>query len=264
MKVSLNGENVLLDQAEFEKIFDEKNIVIIVNGYQVDSPVKIKDFDIIHVIRKGELPNEQVLETMMAARHTPGVHSKVKGAKVAIAGLGGLGSNIAANLARVGVGYLKLIDFDVVEPSNLNRQNYYVKHLGMKKTDATKSILEDINPFVTVDVVDVKVEKDNIVELFGDVDIIVEAFDKAEYKALLINEALDKLSDKYIVAASGMAGYFSANEIKTVRKFKRLYVCGDGINGAKFGSGLMAPRVSVCAGHQANQVLRIILEEYDV
>ncbi len=74
----------------------------------------------------------------MIARHTPNLHNKLKSGKVAVLGLGGLGSNIAISLSRVGVGEIILVDYDVVEPSNLNRQQYFVKHIGMKKNRGTK------------------------------------------------------------------------------------------------------------------------------
>lgn len=205
------------------------------------------------------IPEREELESMMAARHTPDVHEKVKKGKVAIAGLGGLGSNIAIILARIGVGQLLLVDYDIVEPSNLNRQSYYISHLGMPKTIALKKQIEEINPFIRVETKDAEVTEDNVKELFCGNDIICEAFDKPEAKSLLVNTALEQLPDIKIIAASGMAGYDSSNLIRTIRPMKNLYICGDLENGAKVGRGLMAPRVQICAGHQANMVLRLVL-----
>jgi sulfur carrier protein ThiS adenylyltransferase len=176
-----------------------------------------------------------------------------------VAGLGGLGSNISVLLARTGVGHLLLVDFDTVEPSNLNRQSYYVSHLGMAKTDAMVQQLRQINPFITVESKTVRVTSENASTLFHDCDIVCEAFDNPVAKAELINSMLSQFPDKPIVAASGMAGFGSSNEIQTRKKFRNLYVCGDGETGAAVGNGLMAPRVTVCAAHQANMVLRLIL-----
>lgn len=207
---------------------------------------------------------EEELEGMMIARHTPNVHKKLKKGKVAIAGLGGLGSNVAIILARIGVGQLLLVDFDVVELSNLNRQNYNMSHLGMPKTVALKKQIEEINPFIKVETQNTKVTEDNIVDLFSEYDIICEAFDKPEAKSTLVNVALKQLRSIKIVAASGMAGYDSSNLIKTLRPMSRLYLCGDFENEAKIGNGLMAPRVLICAGHQSNMILRLLLEIEDV
>jgi sulfur carrier protein ThiS adenylyltransferase len=203
--------------------------------------------------------NRDEFEAVMAARHTPAVHEKLKASRVAIAGLGGLGSNIAVSLARLGVGELLLVDHDAVELSNLNRQSYFIPHLGMKKTDALKSLLADINPFINVKTVDAYVTEDNAVDLFNGYNIVCEAFDNPESKAVLVSTLLSKLPEVKIVAASGLAGFGSSNDIKTCKSFGRLYVCGDGASDAELGLGLMSPRVQICAGHQANMALRLIL-----
>ena len=123
-------------------------------------------------------------------RNVKGISEKLKKAKVCILGLGGLGSNVAVLLARAGLGSLKLVDFDIVEASNLNRQQYRISHIGMKKTEAIKSILKEINPFVKIDTLDIKVDRENILSVVGDVEIVVEAFDRAETKAMAIEELL--------------------------------------------------------------------------
>jgi len=178
--------------------------------------------------------------------------------KVAVAGLGGLGSNIAVMLARSGVGRLLLVDFDSVSESNLNRQYYATRHIGMYKTVALEIQLADIAPSVTVEIQTVKVTEENVAELFKDYDVICEAFDNPQSKAMLINELLPE--GKIIVSGSGMSGFGSCNDITTKRVFKNLYVCGDGGEGTKF----FAPRVSVCAGHQANMILRILMGIEDI
>jgi len=204
------------------------------------------------------MPNREEYESMMAARHTPAVHNKLKEGKVAVAGLGGLGSNISVMLAQAGVGKLLLVDFDVVELSNLNRQHYDLTHLGMLKTDALKKQIEKINPFIETETGTLKVTEENVMTVFNGYPIVCEAFDNPQYKAMLVNALLAQ-GGQTIVAASGMAGFDSANTIKTRQRFKNLYVCGDFKTPVQEGSGLMAPRVAVCAAHQANMVLRLLL-----
>ncbi|MFD3156241.1 sulfur carrier protein ThiS adenylyltransferase ThiF [Haloimpatiens sp. FM7330] len=268
MKIFLNEKAHIVK--ENSTAFSVRNMInknadiVILNGFSLSKDTKLKEDDRLILIRKGQMPKKDELENFLVARHTPGVHAKVKRAVVGVAGLGGLGSNIAISLGRLGIGKLVLVDFDIVEPSNLNRQQYFIKHLGMKKTEAIKELLYQINPFVSVETKDIYLDKTNVEEIFKDVDIIVEAFDNPKSKAELINTALIKLSNKPIVSASGMAGYYSSNTIKTKRVMKNLYVVGDGVSEAKPGCGLMAPRAAIAANHQANMVLRIILGHEEV
>jgi len=122
-----------------------------------------------------------------------------------------------------------------------------------------KDNLHRINPGTTVTIFNKKVDKDNLTDIFRDVDILVEAFDQAEQKAMLTNTFLRKFPQKYLVAASGVAGYESSNTIKTTKITDHFYLCGDGTTAAKPGCGLMAPRVGIAAHHQANTVLRLLL-----
>ena len=246
---------------EIRNKFKSDADIVILNGFPIKEDYELKDGDKVTLIKRGEVPKEEELEALMVSRHTPEVHRKVKGAKVAIAGLGGLGSTVALALGRSGVGYLKIIDFDVVEPSNLNRQQYFIKHIGMKKCDALKAILYEINPFIKVDSMDICVEPDNIEELFEDMDIVIEAFDGAENKAMIVRETLIKTKKPKIISASGMAGYYSNNLIESKKVNSRLYMCGDFKNEAKINEGLMAPRVGIAACHEANMALRLILGE---
>ena len=193
-------------------------------------------------------------------RNVKGIAKKLKKAEVCILGLGGLGSNVAVLLARVGIGSLKLVDFDTVEASNLNRQQYRISHIGIKKTEAMKSIIKEINPFVEVDILDIKVDRENIYSTVGDIKIVVEAFDRAETKAMILEELLtDK--NKIVVSASGMAGLGSANEIVTRKIKDNFYLIGDNYSDYEEYSGIMSTRVMICAAHQANMVLRLILGE---
>ena len=199
-------------------------------------------------------------EEDLLKRNVKGIFEKLKKAKVCILGLGGLGSNVAVLLARSGIGYLKLVDFDIVEASNLNRQQYRISHIGMKKTEAIKTIIKEINPFVEIDTLDIKVDRENIYSIVGDIEIVVEAFDRAETKAMTLEELLTN-KNKIVVSASGMAGLGSANEIITRRIKDNFYLIGDNYSDYEEYSGIMSTRVMICAAHQANIVLRIILGE---
>ena len=180
-----------------------------------------------------------------------------------IAGLGGLGSNVAYSLARIGVGHLHLIDFDVVDITNLNRQQYFMEHIGMPKTDALKSLLLKINPYLDIRTDCVKVTEANLKELFEDAQIVCEAFDNPEAKAMLVNGILEYFPEKKLVSATGMAGYESSNTICTKRMMKNFYLCGDRVTEPTYGNGLMAPRVAICAAHEANMITRLLLGEYE-
>ncbi len=202
-----------------------------------------------------ELKEEDLLK-----RNVKGTSEKLKEAKVCILGLGGLGSNVAVLLTRSGIGYLKLVDFDIVEASNLNRQQYRISHIGIKKTEAMKSIIREINPFVETEVLDIKIDRKNIYSTVGDIEIVVEAFDRAETKAMLMEELLTN-TNKIVVSASGMAGLGSANEIVTRKIRNNFYLIEDNYSDYEEYSGIMSTRVMICAAHQANVVLRLILGE---
>jgi sulfur carrier protein ThiS adenylyltransferase len=235
--------------------------VVIYNGFPVTSDHLLKEGDEIVFIKKGEIPSSEEFECLMMARHTPGIHQRIKKSVVGIAGLGGLGSAVAIALARIGVGRLILVDFDVVEPSNLNRQQYFIHQIGMPKVDALQENLLKINPYVRIRTYKEKLDRNNVERIFEEAEVVVEAFDRADEKAMLINMVSEKMSDKYIVAASGVAGYGENNEIKTVRFSSKIFIVGDHKTAAQPGVGLMAPRVGIVAHHQANTVLRILLGE---
>ena len=188
---------------------------------------------------------------------------KLNHARVAVAGLGGLGSHIAVMLARSCVGTLRIIDFDNVDVSNLNRQEYYLEHIGRAKTECLKEKLLSINPYLNVVADNVKITPDNLETLFANEKIVCEAFDSAVQKAMLVNGLLSAFPDIKLVSGSGMAGWADTNLIKTRKVFRNFYVCGDEQNEIKDNLPLMAARVSVCAGHQANKVIQLILEEGD-
>jgi len=196
-------------------------------------------------------------EKELYSRNLPDIQEKLKLGSVAIAGLGGLGSNIAVMLARIGVGELFLVDFDKVEPSNLNRQHYNSNHLGQLKTDSMRSQLRAINPYIKVKTLAAKITAENAASLFAEYSLVCEALDKEQIKADFVSVMISE--GKTVVAASGMNGTGSSNTITTQQKLARLYVSGDGIPPAEVGIGFMAPRVMICAAHQANMITRLLL-----
>ena len=163
--------------------------------------------------------SREQLDQAFDARFPEEMRTKLRNARVAVAGLGGLGSNIAVMLARSGVGELLLVDFDTVDVTNLNRQMYLIPQLGKPKAEALPEILYQINPYL-----------------------------------------LMQCPKTIVVSGNGMAGYADANEIRTCQVMKRLYVCGDQSTDVGNGIGLIAPRVAVCAAHEANKVLQLIMQ----
>lgn len=208
-----------------------------------------------------KIPTKQEIEEALEMRHTKAVQEKISNAQVAICGLGGLGSNIAFALARCGIGKLHLIDFDCVDLTNLNRQQYGITQLGRPKPEALKEELLAINPYLQIKTDFVKITEENIGELLKEESYICEAFDVPEQKAMLTNYILEHFPKKYLVGASGMAGYGNSNSIQTKRVLKNYYLCGDGVSDIEHCGGLMAPRVMLCAAHQANQIIELIIQQ---
>ena len=210
------------------------------------------------------IPTKEEWIKALAERHGKELQQAFSSATVAICGLGGLGSNIAIHLARAGIGRLILIDFDRVDITNLHRQQYKASQIGMYKTDALAENLREINPYIEFEAQTERITEDNAVKFLQGADIICEAFDDAECKAILTNTVLSELPDKYLVAASGMAGMGTTNSIKTRRITSRFYLCGDETSEVSENIGLVAPRVALCAAHQAHTVLRILAKQFEV
>ena len=177
---------------------------------------------------------------------------------IGIAGLGGLGSNAAVSLARAGVGRLVLIDFDIIEEENLNRQYYFFDQIGKRKVEAIEDNIKRINPEIKLDLHNIKLEKGFMSKLFSDVDVIIEALDDAKIKTEFIEEILLNLPSKSIVAASGVTGYGNSERIKT-RKLGNLYLCYDDKALSSEDDMLFAPRVCLIANWQANIAIEILL-----
>jgi sulfur carrier protein ThiS adenylyltransferase len=210
------------------------------------------------------IPTKEEWNKALEERHGKELYRAFSSATVAICGLGGLGSNIAIALARAGIGKLILVDFDRVDITNLHRQQYKADQIGMYKTDALAENLREINPYIELEAHTERITEENAVTLLSDADVICEAFDDAEYKAMLTNTVLSELPDKYLVAASGMAGMSETNSIKTRRITSKFYLCGDETSEVSDGIGLVAPRVALCAAHQAHTVLRILAKQFEV
>jgi sulfur carrier protein ThiS adenylyltransferase len=133
---------------------------------------------------------------------------------VGIAGCGGLGSNCAVALARVGVGHLIIVDFDIISESNLNRQYYFYDQIGTPKIQALKENIERINPLVKVTAINLKLDDQNIKDIFDGVDVLVEAFDRSDQKQIIIESALALWPDRPLVIGIGMAGWGGSDMIK--------------------------------------------------
>ena len=209
-------------------------------------------------------PTKAEMERALEVRHGKVLQERFSRASGAVCGLGGLGSNVAIALARAGIGRLHLIDFDRVELSNLNRQQYGVSQLGIYKTEAMKQIISGVTPYCDVTIDTVRLTEENIGWLTENEEIICECLDGAESKAMLVNRILENQPEKYVVAASGMSGLHGANSIQTRRVTQRLYVCGDGKSDVEVDGTLFASRVMCCAAHQANTVLRIVAGKFEV
>ena len=209
------------------------------------------------------IPTKEEWNKALVERHGEDVQKKFSAATVAICGLGGLGSNIAISLARAGIGKLILIDFDRVDITNMHRQQYKVSQIGMNKTDALRNNLLEIAPYIELEMHTERVTEENAARLLQGADIICEAFDNAEAKAMLTNLVLEAMPDKYLVAASGMAGFGSANTIKTRKVMKHFYLCGDEQSDVQSEGSLVSSRVMLCAAHQAHTVIRILAEQFE-
>lgn len=194
-------------------------------------------------------------------RHGAARQEKFSRGRVAICGLGGLGSRVAELLTRAGVGYLRLIDFDRLEATNLNRQWYFMEQLGRYKAEALADNLRRITPYAELDVHTVRITEDNLASLLTDVDVIVEAFDNATCKAMLVNGVREQFPRCHLVAASGMAGFASANAMRVRRLSENFYLCGDGRSAADAGDGLYGARVNICSAQEALVVLQLLAGE---
>lgn len=184
---------------------------------------------------------------------------KIQQVKIGIAGAGGLGSNCAFNLIRSGFKNFLLVDFDLIEYSNLNRQFYFYSQVGQKKVEVLKANLLAINPDLEIQTFSQKVQEDNVETLFQDCQVIVEAFDQAFYKRMLVEAYLN--SDKLLVAASGLAGWGNSDQIVTHKIRKNFYLIGDLVSEVSEDLPPISPRVNIAAAKQADIILSYILNQ---
>ncbi len=180
---------------------------------------------------------------------------------VGIAGAGGLGSNCAVALARTGVGHLIIADFDVLEVTNLNRQYYFRHQLGIPKVWALKNNINKIDPSINVDAHPILLTAENIPDIFRHCDVLIEAFDKAEMKQMIIETALSQWPDRPLIAASGLAGWGKTEEI-TIKRFGNFVLAGDDVSETGPWNPPLGPRVAILAGIQANLALEFLLKDF--
>lgn len=191
-------------------------------------------------------------------RNVPGTTEVLAQACVGLAGCGGLGSNAAVALTRAGVGSLILVDFDVVEESNLNRQYFFQGDLGRPKAAVLAQRLRDINPGVKLEVHEEKIEPGTVSRLFGQADLLIEAFDRAESKKWLIEAWVAEQPDKPVICGNGLSGLGHLEDLK-IRRLGPIYFCGDGQTDMSLG--LSAPRVAIVANMQASVAIELLLEK---
>ena len=189
---------------------------------------------------------------------TPEERAVLESARVGIAGAGGLGSNCAMHLVRAGVKHITVVDFDVVNESNLNRQFFFCDQLGQKKVEALKENLLRIDPDADIRAVDMRLDASSAREVFADCGIVVEAFDAVDAKVMLVSAFAS--SGKKLVTASGLAGWGRSNAMK-VRKMGNIVAIGDGETSVGDGAAPVSPRVGIAAAMQANSVVAMLLGE---
>jgi sulfur carrier protein ThiS adenylyltransferase len=191
------------------------------------------------------------------------ITARLRNKTVGIAGAGGLGSNCAVALARTGIGKLIIADFDIIKTENLNSQYFFTDQVGQKKVYALRDIIKRINPGVEVEVHDLKLEPGNIGQIFKSCNIIVEAFDMAEMKKMLVETVIAEMADKFLILGSGIAGFGNNSSIKTTNT-GNIYICGDQENKAGSTRPPLAPKVGIVANMQANQVLELLLMHSEI
>ncbi|HPE43221.1 MAG TPA: sulfur carrier protein ThiS adenylyltransferase ThiF [Bacteroidales bacterium] len=180
--------------------------------------------------------------------------------EVAIAGCGGLGSNAAVALARSGIGKLLLVDFDRVELSNLNRQYFFYDQIGQYKAHALADNIRKIDRSIELKTIIVKLDETSVTQLFARVDLVIEAFDLAAEKQMLLETMLLNFPEKPLIMGNGMAGFGKFELIKQQQWDKQVYICGDFTNEISEDNPPLAPRVGIVANMQANLALELILK----
>lgn len=253
MRITLNGASVDAGSTRLGDLVHGGTVLI--NGRSAPPDAEVREGDSVVVLDGTENP----LLTSLREIYGPEVYRRVRGASIGVAGLGGIGSHVALALARAGVGSLVIADFDSVDVTNLARQCYFSRDVGLPKAEAMAGMIADIGADTSVEAHVVRLDADNAVRLFSGCDVVCEAFDRPDQKAMLVEALLSGDPGVRVVSCSGMAGFGPASEITTQRRMSRLSVCGDMESDSSQGSGLVAPRVMVCAGHEALEAVRILL-----
>jgi sulfur carrier protein ThiS adenylyltransferase len=205
--------------------------------------------------------NDLILDTIKteSKMQIEEIKKRLSSKTVGIAGCGGLGSNCAVAMARVGIGRLIIVDFDVIVESNLNRQYFFFDQIGQKKVFALAENIRRINPLTTVTPFDLKLGPDEILAVFGGCDLIVEAFDQAEMKEMIVETVSLSLPSIPLIVGNGMAGLGKSNQLRVEKLSENLFVCGDGCSEISAEQPPLAPRVGIVANMQANMALQILL-----
>jgi len=233
----------------------------VLSSKPVFTPTQVREIAalVLSLLENETESGKKKLEDDFFRAHDPAVRKVLKSSVVAIGGAGGLGSNVALALARAGVGTLLVADFDRIETSNLNRQHYFADQLGRPKVEALAETLGRIPSGTKIVAYQIRVTSANVARLFGKADLLVEAFDQADQKQMLIEAWMSRFPDRPIVAASGLAGYGSNNRIRE-RRIGLLTLIGDESSEPEAGISPLAPRVGLVAAMQANRVVEILMK----
>lgn len=181
---------------------------------------------------------------------------RLRAATVGIAGVGGLGSNVAMLLVRSGIRRFVLVDGDHVEPSNLNRQCFWPEDVGLPKVLALHDRLKALEPDLDCRTHKEWIREESACALFSGCDVVVEALDNAAFKAEFCSTLLT--GGFFVVAASGLAGF--GQPPMQVRRLGKHFICvGDFVSDSSKDAPLLAPRVAQAAALQADAVLAHIL-----
>jgi len=268
MKISIkfNDSNIEVDAGTtiadiVSKLYPSGDVIIYNTVINPDLNTVLNDGDCLVVFQKGIMPSVEDVSVFFHARQKTEVTNQLRKAKVGVAGLGGLGSVVVENLVRAGVGQLVIADFDVVDPSNLNRQRYFADQVGKYKTDAVFENINRISNLTKVKIFNEKVTENNCKEIFSGCSVIAECFDSASAKAELVRALRKHLPDSFVVAVSGIAGIGSEKEITITRISDKLFVVGDMKSEVQEGYGLVATRVGIAASIESHLILRLLVGE---
>ena len=262
MRITVSGKETELREgariSELEETQTSDFMYALVNGRHEEPDHVLEDGDAVFIVRKG-CPGEEISGHSLVQRYSAEKYERISKTRVGIAGLGGIGSHVAATLVRAGIRDLVIADFDRVDITNLSRQNYSMNDLGLPKTEATERVLKGIAPWIDVVAYDTVLTADNVADIFGGCDIVIEAFDSPEAKAMLVSAMYEAYPDKWIVSCSGMAGFDSTATMEIRQRFGHVIIVGDGVSD-KDDVGLVATRVMTCAGMIAHTAIRLALD----